>query len=441
ILNLEYDAAGKATKVTYTAWDPAKNAMNTVPIAEYGYDGTTVDAKLTTVKDSRTGNITTYTYAADSAAGVPLVASTEEKTSANVRIDAPTYYEYGFGNTTSGRADWLQSVKRGNATDGSGKEQLARFVYGVTPAGNGTDLPDLNASKTMLWDQTQEPKAGFAVFGPGKAITTSKASGVAAADWKFADLQYVDADNRIVNTSSYAASAWQTTAQVYNEDGNVTRSYDARGIRNIIAEANADPTTVQDGVFQGNTAYASLNYYFDDLGAFVDDDGNGLSTKTDPVEKAAEIAQNEATAEFLRGYVTDVYSPATTDENDDPARVHTSTTYTGIDDLDAGGMPRMLVTKETTTKANSGDVDLQATGEPVISATENGYNAFEPDGDGKAATSKANKRSGWVVGSPTTVTTLMGSTAANDIVARTLFDDQGRAKEARQPKSAGNKPE
>src|SRR6185312_9718948 len=74
ILNLEYDASGKATKVTYTAWDPAKNAMNTVPIAEYGYDGTTVDAKLTTIKDSRTGDITTYTYAADSAAGVPLVA-------------------------------------------------------------------------------------------------------------------------------------------------------------------------------------------------------------------------------------------------------------------------------------------------------------------------------------------------------------------------------
>lgn len=438
ILNLDYDASGKATKVTYTAWDPAKNAMNTVPIAEYGYDGTTVDAKLTTVKDSRTGDITTYTYTADSAAGVPLVASTEEKTSAGARVDAPTYYEYGRGDTTTGRSDWLETVKRGSATDGSGKTQLARFVYGVTPEGNGSDLPDLSTKKTALWDQDRTPKAGFAVFGPGKDITTSKAAGVAAANWKFADLQYVDANNRVVNTSSYAASDWQTTAQVFNEDGNITRSYEARGIRSILKQAKEDPATVEDGVYQGHTDHASLNYYFDKLDAFVDEEGNGLSTKTDPVEKAAEIAQNEATAEFLRGYVTDAYTPVTTDENDEPSRVHTSTTYTGTDDLDAGGMPRMLALKEAATKANSGDVDLAATGETVISATENGYNAFEQDGDGTAATSKTNKRSGWIVGSPTTVTTLMGSSAADDIETRTMFDDQGRIKETRQPQSAGS---
>lgn len=438
VLNLDYDAAGKATKVTYTAWDPAKNAMNTVPIAEYGYDGTTVDAKLTTVKDSRTGDITTYTYTADSAAGVPLVASTEEKTSTGARVDAPTYYEYGRGDTTTGRSDWLEVVKRGSASDGSGKAQLARFVYGVTTDGNGSDLPDLSTKKSALWDQTQEPKAGFAVFGPGKDITTSKASGVAAANWKFADLQYVDANNRVVNTSSYAAGHWQTTAQVFNEDGNITRSYDGRGIRNILKQAEDDPASVQDGVYLSHTDYASLNYYFDKLEAFVDEDGNGLSTKTDPTEKAAEIAQNEATAEFLRGYVTDTYSPVTTDENDEPSRVHSSTTYTGADDLDAGGMPRMLVTKETTTKADSGDINPTASEGTPISAIENGYNAFEPDGDGTAATSKANKRSGWVVGSPTTVTTLMGSTAANDISVETRFDDQGRVKETRQPKSSGS---
>lgn len=438
VLNLDYDASGKATKVTYTAWDPAKNSMNTVPIAEYGYDGTTVDAKLTTVKDSRAGDITTYTYTSDSAAGVPLVASTEEKTSTGARVDAPTYYEYGRGNTTTGRSDWLEAVKRGSATDGTGKAQLARFVYGLTPQGNGSDLPDLSSGKTGLWDQEQKPATGFAVFGPGQDITTSKAAGVAAANWKFADLQYVDANNRVVNTSSYAAGDWQNTAQVFNEEGNIIRGYDGRGIRNILAEAKANPATVQDGVFEGHMAYASLNYYFDDLDAFIDSDGNGKSTKTDPAEKAAEIAQNEATAEFLRGYVTDTYTPVTTDENDEPSRVHTSTTYTGTDDLDAGSMPRMLVTKETTTKANSGDVDLTATGEPVISATENGYNAFEADGAGTTATSKTNKRSGWIVGSPTKVTTLMGSTAANDISIETRFDDQGRVKETRQPKSTGS---
>ncbi|WP_417234383.1 DNRLRE domain-containing protein [Arthrobacter sp.] len=440
ILNLDHDASGKATKVTYTAWDPAKNDMNTVPIAEYGYDGTTVDAKLTTVKDSRTGDITTYTYTVDSAAGVPLVASTEEKTSTGKRVDAPIYYEYGRGDTTTGRSDWLEAVKRGSATDGSGKTQFARFVYGINPMGNGSDLPDLSTKKTGLWDQEQEPETGFAVFGPGKDISTSKAAGVAAADWKFADLQYVDADNRVVNTSSYAAGDWQSTAQVFNEDGNITRSYEARGIRNILKQAEDDPDTVstETGMFLDHMDYASLSYYFDDLAAFVDEEGNGLSSKTDRVEKAAEIAQNEATAGFLRGYVTDTYSPVTTDENDQPSRVHTSTTYTGTDDLDAGGMPRMLVTRESTTKANSGAINLTASEGTPISETENGYNAFEVDGAGTATTSKANKRSGWVVRAPTKVTTVMGGSAANDITVETRFDDQGRVKEARQPQSAGS---
>lgn len=134
-INLTYDTSGKITKVTYTAWDPATSAMKTVNIAEYGYDGTTADARLVSVKDSRTGDITSYTYATDSAAGVPLIASTEEKTSGGTRVDAPTYYSYGLGNTGSGRADWLEKVERGNATDGNTRVQTARFVYGSTPSG------------------------------------------------------------------------------------------------------------------------------------------------------------------------------------------------------------------------------------------------------------------------------------------------------------------
>ena len=318
-------------------------------------------------------------------------------------MDAPTYYEYGQGNNTTGRPDWLQVVKRGNATDGSGKLQLARFVYGVNPAGNGMDLPNLSAAQVKLWDQDQAPVIGYAVFGTGKDVNTSKASGVSAGDWKYADLQFVDAKNRVVNTASYAAGSWQTDANVLDEDGVLTRSYDERGIR-MILDAAKDPTNLTDGVVNGHTDQASLTYFWSDLADFLDADGNGKSSKTDAAEKSAEIAKNEATAAFLRGYATDTFSPVTSDENGAPARVHTRTTYTPVSEVDAGGSPRIFTTKVVSTKSNSGDVDLSIADEPVLSEVHNSYDAFETTDDGKSVTDKSNLRSGWIVGSPTKVT-------------------------------------
>lgn len=441
VLNLAYDTDGRLTKVTYTAAEipvgGTTATVKTVPIAEYTYDGPGRDAKLITVKDSRTGDITTYTYGIDSSAGVPLLASSVEKAASGSLVDAPTYYTYGRGNNTAGRTDWLEVVKRGNPTTGADQIQLARFVYGVPVAGGGTNIPDLSASAVKLWNQEQAPITGYAVFGPGKSVNTSKPTGEAAANWRYADLQYVDSQNRVVNTASYAADKWQNTADVFNNDGNVTRSYDMRAIRNIRDEAAATPSSVKNGILNGHEDYASLNFYIADLAAYIDENDDGLSTATDPATKLTEQQKNKATAEFLRGYVTDTYAPVTTDENGQPARIHTRTTYTSRTDLDIGGMPRMLVTNTKATQANAGAIDLKAVEPTVISETTNGYNAFEVDADQRPTTSKDNKRSGWVVGSPTRVSTLMFAGTGNDISVTTWFDDQGRVKETRQPKSAG----
>lgn len=436
-INLDYDTSGKVTKVSYTAWDPAVSLMKTVNIAEYGYDGTTADARLTSVKNSRTADVKTYTYGADSAAGVPLLASTEQKTSGGARVSAPTYYSYGGGAGTSGRNDWLELVERGNATDGNTRVQTARFVYGLNPVADGKNLPDLREERVKLWEQEgpKRPVTGYAVFGPGKNISSSKALSVAAGDFKYADLQYVDPLNRVVNTASYAAGAWQVTADVFNADGNSERSYDARAIRTIMQVA-ATPANVSSGVVTGHEDHATLNYYWSDLSTLLDDDGKGLTTATTEAAMADEMAKNEATAEFVRGYVTDAFSPVTNDENGDPSRIHTKTTYTALTDKDAGGMPRMLSTKVVTSKANSGDVDLSVTGEPVLTETQNGYNAYTVDKNGKSITDKNNLRSGWIVGTPTKVTQVLSPTT-NNIVTETRFDDQGREIETRQPKSAG----
>lgn len=435
VLNLSYDGAGKLTKVTFTAFDAVAKKMATVNIAEYGYDGTSRDAKLTSVTDSRTGDITAYTYVGTSDAGVPLVGSIKEMTGDKKLVDAPTYYEYGPGNN-AGRPDWLEVVKRGDPTTGVDKLQLARFVYGVPVNGNDQGLPNLSNARTKLWNQEQPAATGYAVFGPGLDVASSKPLAATDAKWKYADLQYVDANNRVVNTSSYAAGQWQSTAQVFNGDGNIVRSYDARGIRNILSEVSKDPATVKNGIFNAHEEFASINSYYtnEDLSTFVDAEGEGKSTATDATAKLIEQQKNEATAEFLRGYVKDTYSPVTTDENSEPARVRTNNTYTAFTDVDAGGMPRMLILTTVSTKAAG--LNGVMSQETELSKITNGYNAFEIDGQGKAITAKENKRSGWVVGSPTTVTTAMAEGTGKDIEVQTRFDDQGRVKESRQPASS-----
>ncbi|MGO3153093.1 MAG: RHS repeat-associated core domain-containing protein [Galactobacter sp.] len=437
-------AKGKVAKVVYTAWDADEGKMSTVPIAEYSYSGTSEDANLRSVKDSRTGDTTTYTYGADSAAGVPLLASITEKASNGSLTGAPTYYNYGKANGTT-RADWLESVDRGKPSDGSGKVQVARFVYGVKPAGNGTDLPDLSSKTTGLWEQ-DAPVAGYAVFGAGKTVTSSKATSVGAADFKYADLQFVDTQNRVVNTGSYAAGAWQVTVNVFNADGNVTDAYDERGIRTLLERAK-DPQNIEDGVVVGHTDQATHTVFFGDttataadLASFVDENGVGKVTVeagASADEKAGSRAENEAIATMLRGSVLETFSPVGTDEGGAPARVRTTTTYTPVSDKDAGGMPRMLSLKEVTSKAEAGELDVDSAPVGVISEVVNGYDALSVDAAGKPVTDKANARSGWVVGSPTTVTTKLGASAAQDITTTTGYDDQGRVIESRQPKSTG----
>lgn len=436
-LNLGYDAAGKITSVTFTAWDPDTNNMNTVDIVRYSYDGAGVDARLVSVTDARTGDVNSYTYGADSAAGVPLLASVEEKTSAGARVVAPTYYGYGLGNTGSGRSDWLEKVERGNPSTGDDRVQVARFVYGVNPVADGVNLPDLREERVKRWEQhdAKRPVTGYAVFGAGRTITTSRAGEVPAGDFKYADLQYVDPLNQVVNTASYAAGAWQVSASVFNADGNVERSYDARAVRAIDAAASS-PANVSDGVVRSHQDHASLNVYWSDLSLFIDENGDGISTASDPVVNAEEKARNQATAAFVRGFITDTYSPVTTDENNTPARVHTQSTFTPLTEVDAGGMPRMLVSKAVTSRANSGVIDPSVAGESVIAEVRNGYDAFSVDKNGRAITDKTNVRSGWVVGSPTTVTQVMEAPSSN-IVVETRFDDQGRVSETRQPSSTG----
>ncbi|MHA7246710.1 DNRLRE domain-containing protein [Arthrobacter tecti] len=385
--------AGQVDTISFTAYDPAASVMKSTVVATYTYD---TAKRLSTVTDPRNNQSTTYTYGANTSAGVPSLASVTDSGL------APYKFSYGAGAGT-GRTDWIETVKRGNPAGTGSDIQTARFVYGVQPAGDGTNLPNLSPTTVKLWDQEKAPVLGAAVFAADKPVTSSNAASMAAGDFRYASLQYWDAEGYTTNTADYGAGAWQNSATDYDTSGNIGRSFTPGAIAQIRDLAANDPTSITNGVLGNNNEFATITRY---------------------------------TTNTAGTYPTDVWAPvAPSGPNSEPQRAHTRTVYTPVTDLNpVTGKPRMLVLEAITTEAEptEGTTDPQAataTGEPVLSHIRNGY-------DAAGSTDKLNPASGWVHGEPTSVTTVMGS-GQTDIVSRTTLDTRGRVIESRQPKSVG----
>jgi large repetitive protein len=420
ILELAYESgSNRLSTVTYTAWDPEANggsgAMASQEQARYTYKAHDSHTVLSSVKDSRSGETTYYEYGAASLAGVPTIIRIEEKTAAGSLISAPVHYGYGSGPIIGGRADWLETVHKGDAATGSGKIQTTRIVYGVPSDGDGSALPKLDAATAKLWEQ-DAPVIGAAVFGMGKAISTSHAGtlGLTSADWKRAEITYWDGINRTTNTAFHGAGGWQFDATTYNEDNFPVRQYSASAIGHIRTAAQA-PAALSEGVYAGHWDFATVTAY-----PSVQE-VDGLS--------AEQVAH-------LRSAPTDMWGPAARNQDGTDTRVHITTTYTPETDLNSAGMPRMLPLTVTTTETLAGQgqptitAKLEAA-EPVLGKTVNSYDAHEGD-----ANDKENPRSGWVHGTPTSVTREVGD--GTTITTSTWLDDKGRTIRTLQPESNGS---
>lgn len=399
--------AGQVDTISFTAYDPAADAVKSTVVASYAYDDSN---RLSTVTNPRNGQSTTYTYGANTSAGVPSLTAIKDSDLAGYTFTygagAPTAEEIAAGK---GRNDWIETVHRG-APHGTGADvQVTRFVYGVTPAGDGTNLPDLRPTAVQLWDQERTPVLGAAVFAADKPVTSSNATdstsvtSIAAGDFRYASLQYWDAEGYTTNTADYGAGAWQTSATDYDTSGNIVRSFTPGAIAQIRDLAVKDPASVTNGVLGTNNEFATITRY----------------------------TTNEAGT-----YPTDVWGPvAPSGPDSEPKRAHTKTVYTPVTDLNPDtDKPRMLALETITTEAapSEGTTDsaaATATGEPILSHIRNGY-------DAAGSTDKTDPTSGWKHGVPTSVTTVMG-TGQTDIVSRTVLDAKGRAVETRQPRSTG----
>ncbi|MDF9878217.1 RHS repeat-associated core domain-containing protein [Cellulosimicrobium cellulans] len=407
------DVAGQVKQISYTAYDPDKTGgagMSTVVVATYEYDSAKRLAKVT---DPRVGLSTSYDYSGTSTSGQPLL------TTVTPSGLAPYTLTYG---TSSQDATSLLTVDRAPATTGGATTRLSRFVYGIDPTATNTALPSLQATDTTTWGQEVPPTYGAAVFSADRQqVAGSAPADVGSGDWPYADLQYTDAEGRVVNTAAFGAGDWQVTATRYDTGGRVVHELDQKAtaqLRALTADQGELATEVID-------SYATITRYNPDI-----------KTTTAITHDGGTIAAGDTLTE-AGTLVTDVWEPAR-ETNNGLVRKHTHTDYdqgapnggvnpkTGI----AYRLPTTVTVTEADALTGSADTSVPvATGETVVSQATSGYDAI--DGVGHT-----DPTSGWYLGQVTTSTTVMDDPAQN-IVTKTRYDVEGKVVETRKPGTTG----
>ncbi|MBB5630197.1 DNRLRE domain-containing protein [Sphaerisporangium krabiense] len=192
------DFAGQARTVSFTAFDPAANAMRTSVIASYRYDTT---GHLRQVTDPRLGLSTVYYY------------NGEGRVS---QITPPGLAPWRMEYDTRGR---ISHVQREN-----GDTDLTQAVAYDVPIGGAGAPVDLTVTQTAKWGQTSDlPVVGTAVF-PATRVPARGTDGAyrpGGGDWEYGRITYMDVNGRPVNMADYGAGAWQVGTSRFDDKGNV----------------------------------------------------------------------------------------------------------------------------------------------------------------------------------------------------------------------------
>ncbi|GAA3096478.1 DNRLRE domain-containing protein [Streptosporangium carneum] len=191
------DYTGQVKQVSFTAFDPATNAMKTTVLASYLYDST---GHLRQVTDPRTNLATTYYYTAEGRLS---------------QLTPPGLAPWRMEYDTTGR---LAHVQR----EAGAVDPTWAVAYNV-PIG-GTDAPiNLTVTETAKWGQSTDlPMTGTAIF-PASHLPPRGGTGAyqpAAGDWEYGQLIYTDVNGRLVNSAAHGAGVWQITSSRYDDKGN-----------------------------------------------------------------------------------------------------------------------------------------------------------------------------------------------------------------------------
>jgi RHS repeat-associated protein len=411
------DITGQVKDVWFDAYNPTKTGgagMDSVKIAAYQYNSA---KQLVTVTDTRANRSTSYAYTGTSGSGAPLLT----------RITPPgeAAYTLSYG-AASPDSQALLAVSRDNPSGAGAAIQADRFVYGINPSTATAGLPALTPADVALWDQSAAPTYGAAVFSADKPVNSSDPAKIAAGDWKYASLNYTDAEGYTVNTAAFGAGAWQMNATDY-QNGNVIRAF-TPGAIDAIRQAAASQGILIGETLGTSDQFATITRYNTEskaMNAMTLTDGRVINAGTILTAAGAQT--------------TDTWTPVKpTGVDGEPARAHVHIDYDqgaptqGVDLTTGQQFNLATTTTITSASAETGSPDPSiplVTGEPVVGKTTQGYNPI----DGASTTGPT---SGWTHGTATTTTTVMPNPADN-LTKKIRLDAQGRTVESRQPLSTG----
>jgi YD repeat-containing protein len=188
----------RLASVHFVAYNPQTATMADLAVAAYDYDSS---GRLADTYDPRIApNLkTSYTYDAN---GRLLTVTPPGLASWTLLYDG------------TGR---FSSLTRPGP---SGQTATTTLVYDVPFTGAGAPI-DLSGAAAANWGQdTDLPATATAVFDPVHIPAGTTPSAVTATDWPYANLTYLDANGRPVNTASYGVGTWQFGATRYDHKGN-----------------------------------------------------------------------------------------------------------------------------------------------------------------------------------------------------------------------------
>lgn len=241
------DFIGRIKEISFTAWDPdlATPAMRTVVMARYSYDDA---GRLRAAWDPRldwtdgTGSHhlqDSYGYDAD---GILSSIAPKGQEAWNFT------YTTVPGDSGKGR---LAKVSRTALAAGTATTTV---VYNVPVAGGGAPY-DLSAAQAARWGETEPPVRATAIFPPSQVPTGDQAAGTLPNSYERANITYLDANAKAVNTGTPEGSV---TTTWYDKYGNIVRTLTPSNLDRAISQSQDDNTAEEADI-----AYrlSSVNVY------------------------------------------------------------------------------------------------------------------------------------------------------------------------------------
>ncbi|GAB2478635.1 hypothetical protein GCM10027030_11100 [Luteococcus sediminum] len=382
VLKLTYNTQGLVSQITAQVDTEATDRV--LSTYTYNTDATSPQYKtMASQTDVVTGLTTKYAW----------TGSVADKTLRLAGITPPGQDGFTF-TYANNRLDKVTRPLPSSVAAGDRTAQLAAFVYDQP-----TDVSNLDLAQFDGYPLTRRASKAFAVFGPDQKISGAPAKNDAA--WQRANVYLTDGEGYTIHEGSYGAGAWQWTANVYDDKDNIVQAWDARAVEQLRTGGMTDIDSA-----------STQTVYNTDITNATGDVITPAGTLVVQTRGPARTLIDEAGVE--------VWARPQTDTSYDQGAPHA-----GINPL--SGQPYRLPTTVTTSTVTPGDQVWDR--HDLLNVTVTSYDGTTPGG-----------KTGWELGQATSTTTRMGATeaaTAGDITRETVYDDQGRIIEQRQPSAKG----